>query len=132
MGYIPGNHIPIKSIQETTPEYIPGKKSPAGIKQDAEQAGSFTLAEITFSGDSTEFIVLGDMLFQAVIGIMQDITGQLPGWLRGTELNFIMRIDTAPFCQLLIKEPEFAVGIPGPMTDKPATVISTTVHRVPC
>lgn len=132
MRHIPGNHISIKSIQETSPENKPGKKSPAGINQDTEQAGSFTLAEITFCRDGTEFIVLDDMLLQAVIGIMQDIAGQLPGWLWRTELHFIMRVDTAPFCQLFIKEPEFAVGVPGSMTDKPATIIGTAVHRVPC
>src|SRR4030095_1977551 len=46
------------------------------------------------------------------------------------QFYFIMRIHTCPCCHGTIEQTDLTVGIPKPMTNKPAAVIRTTIHPV--
>ena len=77
MRYIDGDHKPVKSVQETRPEKIAGKKGPERIDQDLIGIDPLALLVQQLGGQPAITVVLVHMLIEIGIGMMQQVSSQV-------------------------------------------------------
>src|SRR5687767_716832 len=130
MRHVFGNYITPETIQETQAQQVTLNISPGRTHQQFHQAGLFTFVEIQFSREGTEFIVLRDVLVEAVIRIMQYIAGQVLYACNGRYYRGLVYGIGAPLNSMPVEQPQFSIRIPGAVTYPSAAIIGTAVHGI--
>src|SRR6266702_788340 len=119
------------AVEKAEPYKILADEAPERIQNKLPEAGAFALLELNLSHHGRKFLDLVDMLIDRIVGIMQQIAGDmLWGAVVVQQVPFVDSV-TAPRTFPFVKQAQFAVRIPSAMADPGAAIIGQPVETIP-